>query len=184
MNLQEQGVLAAIHPAFVLGNQVIRAFQNVRSVQPDGMPIPEARTDLYWHILLCQIKPQTLSLVCDRLLFGRKMSESLLQASELVRDVDKLSQPEMQPSAIVNQLENVTELALLAVWYVSENEQVREKLRRFWVSWRHVQPKANGDTLKQMGLKAGPCYKVILTRAAAGLVGWNGSERNGGKGAS
>lgn len=163
MNLQQQGILAAIHSAFEIGDQARSAFKKVRTKQPEGMPIPEDRTDLYWHILLCPTEPQTLRLVFDRLMFGRRMSESLLQASELLQHMDKLTQREIRPSGIVSQLENMTELALLAVWYVSNDKQVRENIQRFWVTWRHVQPKANGDTLKQMGLKAGPCYRVILT---------------------
>lgn len=164
MNLQQQGILVAIHPAFEITDQVSSAFQNVRANEPNGLSIPETRTDLYWHILLSQIEPQTLKFVCDRLMFGRRMSESLLQASELIHHGDGLSRSEIRPSAIVSQLENATEGALLAIWYVSDDKQVRENLQEFWTTWRHVQPKANGDTLKQMGLKAGPCYRVILTR--------------------
>ncbi len=164
MNLYEQGVLAAIHPAFAISDQVLSVFQKVRSTQPDGMPNLETQTDLYWHILLGSLEVEALRVVCDRLMFGRRMGESLLQVSELVHQVDGLSRSDLRPSVIVNKLENIAEVALLAVWYISDDDQVREKLQRFWMTLRHVQPKANGDTLKQMGLKTGPCYRVILAR--------------------
>ncbi len=164
LKLQERGVLAAIHPSFVVGERVSLAFQRSRTEQADVMPVADEQTDLYWHILFSQIEPETLKLVCERLLFGRKMSESLLQASALVRHVDELARPGMRPSVIVSQLENMTELALLAVWYVSDDGQVRNYLQQFWSKWRQILPIANGDTLQLMGLKAGPCFKVILAR--------------------
>jgi tRNA nucleotidyltransferase (CCA-adding enzyme) len=164
INLQERGVLAAIHPAFVVNEKVRAAFQRVRSERSDAMPTVEEQADLYWHIWLSQIEPDGLKLICERLLFGRKMSESLLQAAELVRHVDELVRPEIRPSTIVNQLENMSELALLAVWYVADEGQVRDRLQQFWSKWRLIQPIATGETLRQMGIKAGPCYRVILTR--------------------
>jgi tRNA nucleotidyltransferase (CCA-adding enzyme) len=164
MNLQKRGVLAAIHPTFVVGEKVSATFQRVRSERSDAMPIAEEQSDLYWHVWLSQIEPDALKLICERLLFGRKMSESLLQAAELVRHVDELAQPEIRPSAIVNQLQSTSELALLAAWYISEDKQVRDHLQAFWSKWRLIQSIATGETLRQMGLKAGPCYRVILTR--------------------
>lgn len=170
MRLLQHGILPAIQPSFVIDGQVVRAFHNVRSQQADGMPIPEDRTDLYWHILLCQLDPQALKLVCDRLMFGRRMSDSLLQAAELVRQKDKLSQADNHPSAIVGLLEKASQMALLAVWYIVEDEQVRINLSHYWMTWRHIQPKANGNTLREMGLKEGPCYSVILLRLRQALL--------------
>ncbi len=164
MNLHQHGILSAIQPAFVINEQVVKAFRNVRTQQADGMPVPEDRTDLYWHILLCQLDPQALKLVCDRLMFGRRMNESLLQASELVQQKDKLSQADNHPSVIVGLLEKTSQVALLAVWYIVEDKQVRDNLNSYWVTWQHIQPQANGNTLRDMGLKEGPCYSVILLR--------------------
>jgi tRNA nucleotidyltransferase (CCA-adding enzyme) len=164
MNLQQQGILSAIQPAFVINNQVVTAFQNARSQQADGMPVTEDWTDLYWHILLCQLDPQTVKIVSDRLMFGRRMGESLLQASEMVHQKDKLSQADIRPSTVVGLLEKTSLQALLAVWYVVDDERVRNNLSRYWMTWRHILPKANGNTLREMGLKAGPCYSAILLR--------------------
>ncbi|MBI1279369.1 MAG: CBS domain-containing protein [Anaerolineaceae bacterium] len=164
VNLQDEGVLVAIHPAFRINNIARDAFQNVRTIQPSGTALPTPLTDLYWHILFSQLEMTKLQSVCDRLMFGRKMTESLLKASELVHQVGALSQSGIRPSVIVSYLKNVPELALLALWYVSDNLQVRENLTNYWTTWRHKQPIATGETLKQMGLKAGPCYRLILTR--------------------
>jgi tRNA nucleotidyltransferase (CCA-adding enzyme) len=164
MILQERDVLKAIHPVLVISEQVSDAFKRLRGKQSDAMPKVEEQSDLYWHIWLGQIEPDALKLICERLLFGRKMSDSLLQASELVRHMNELSEPTTQPSMIVNQLEGVSELALLAVWYVSEDKRVRKNLQQFWSEWRQVQPLATGETLQQLGLKPGPCFKVILSR--------------------
>ena len=164
MILQERDVLKAIHPVLVISEQVSDAFKRLRGKQSDAMPKVEEQSDLYWHIWLGQIEPDALKLICERLLFGRKISDSLLQASELVRHMNELSESRTQPSMIVNQLEGVSELALLAVWYVSEDKRVRKNLQQFWSEWRQVQPLATGETLQQLGLKPGPCFKVILSR--------------------
>ncbi len=162
--LQERGILAAIHPSFVVNEDTSAAFQRVQTEQPDMLPTAEELSDLYWHILLSALEPETLKLVCERLLFGRKMSDSLQQASELVQHADLFARPEMRPSVIVNRLDNVSEMALLAAWYVKADLQVRDYLQQFWSKWRQVHPISTGDTLQLMGLKAGPCYRVILTR--------------------
>ncbi|MBA3868126.1 MAG: CBS domain-containing protein, partial [Anaerolineae bacterium] len=164
INLQERGVLAAIHPSLVVGEGVRAAFQRVRTEQSDKMPSVGDRTDLYWHIWLGQIEPELLKAICERLLFGRKVSDSLLQAAELLRHVDELGRPDVRPSAVASRLENVSELALLAVWYVSDNQQVRDRLQQFWSKWRQIQPVATGETLQGLDLKPGPCFKVILAR--------------------
>jgi tRNA nucleotidyltransferase (CCA-adding enzyme) len=164
LTLQERGVLAAIHPALLVDKKVSDAFQRVRTERSDLMPIAEEQSDLYWHIWFSQIESDALKLICERLLFGRKMGDSLLQSSELFRDVYELSKPETQTSGIVSRLEGVSELALVTLWYVSENKRVRMKLEQFWSKWRQIQPLATGETLQQLGLKPGPCFKVILAR--------------------
>jgi len=164
MILRERGVLKAIHAALVVSEKVSDAFKRVRTEQSDDMPKVEDQADLYWHIWLSQIEPDALKQICERLLFGRKMSDSLLQTSELVRHMDDLAEPEMQPSGIVSRLENISELALLTAWYVSQDKKVRKNLQQFWSKWRQMQPIATGETLQRLGIKPGPCFKVILSR--------------------
>jgi tRNA nucleotidyltransferase (CCA-adding enzyme) len=164
LKLQERGILAAIQAGFVVDAGISAVFERVRTQQSDKMPSVEDQTDLYWHVLLSQIESTALRLVCERLLFGRRMSESLLQASELVQHIVVLTRSEVRPSVIVTRLEPVTPLALLAVWYFVDDWQVRRNLELYWSRWRKIQPVATGDTLQLMGLKAGPCYRVILTR--------------------
>lgn len=162
--LQEHGVLTAIHADFVLDHHISEDFQCVRSAQPDKMPIVDDQTELYWHILLCRIEPDVLRAICDRLMFGRKVSDSLLQAATVMQHVDELARAGNRPSSIVSRLEAVSPTALVAIWYASDDVQVRAYLERYWTEWRLVRPLANGDTLQQLGVKAGPCYRVILAR--------------------
>jgi hypothetical protein len=67
-------------------------------------------------------------------------------------------------SQIVEKLEGLPELALLTAWYVLDAPLIRERVGRYWTAWRLVRPITNGNTLRDMGLKAGPCYRIILSR--------------------
>ncbi len=164
LNLQARGVLRAIHPAFVIDERVSNVFHQAREERVAGFNPPDDIADLYWHVLGVFIEPDALESLCGRLLFGRRLTESMLQAARLFRQSDELAQTDLRPSSIVSRLETAPELALLALWYVVENDKVRGRIEEYWAKWRHVKAFASGDTLRESGLKPGRCYSVILQR--------------------
>ena len=44
------------------------------------------------------------------------------------------------------------------------NPEAREKIQKYWLEWRHIQPITNGHTLRDLGLPPGPRYSIILKR--------------------
>jgi tRNA nucleotidyltransferase (CCA-adding enzyme) len=57
----------------------------------------------------------------------------------------------------------VSEIAALAIWILGD-KQIRERIARYLLEWRYIHPSVDGNTLKELGLRPGPCYAVILDR--------------------
>ncbi|NWG16343.1 MAG: CBS domain-containing protein [Chloroflexi bacterium] len=163
--LQERGALAAVHSAFVLSGDIGASFRRARAVQT--WPWPVSNLDmaaLYWHIIAAGIPAAKLPALLERLLFGRAVANSLLEAARLAQQADELAQPDQRPSQIVAFLRPASDLACLAAWLLTEENLVRQRICRYNTEWRFVQPGINGHHLQKMGLKPGPCYSLILNR--------------------
>ncbi len=164
MELQNRGVLKAIHAAFVLDETITDRFHAVRAGKfPWSIDLSNP-TDLYWHILAAQIPFQSMEAFCERLMFGRTFADSLLQTAHLIEKISLFAQADLRPSEVVLHLDGSTELALLSVWLVNDNRQIRERIQRYWTTWRHIHAVTTGYTLREIGLKPGPCYSLILSR--------------------
>lgn len=162
LNLQKRGALEAIHPAFRLHEQIAAQFQAARSYTPPWPGETADLTLLYWHILASAIDMNALPDWCERLMFGRKISDSLIEAGRLLHD--SLIQPDMRPSYIVERLETRSEMALLTAWLLAEHPLARERIQRYMLEWRHIHTAVNGHTLRSLGLTPGPCYTLMLKR--------------------
>ncbi|MBZ0285067.1 MAG: CBS domain-containing protein [Anaerolineae bacterium] len=162
LNLQERGILAAIHPAFRLDETISSQF---RAARGEAMPwLPADIADLYWHILSAHIALEQLENWCERLLFAQNMVQSFHQTAHLIQLAPELSQPSLLPSQITKNLETIPELALLTAWIMIQNDTARERIQRYWLEWKHIYPVTNGHSLRAMNLKPGPCYAQILQR--------------------
>jgi len=164
LNLQERGALEAIHPAFRLNEKTAANFQTARSRQPPWKIENFDLSLLYWHILASAVDLNDLPDWCERLLFGRKISDSLVEAAQLIQQIDSLTQPDMKPSQVVETLENRTEIALFTVWLLADHPLAHEQIQRYMLEWRHIRAVTNGHTLRTLGLAPGPCYGLILKR--------------------
>lgn len=162
LKLQTEHILNAIHPAFQVDEGIIPAFQSVRSEKNPLSTEAVSTIDLYWNIIATCVDPAYLENFGERLLFGRSMIDSFLQTVRIINMAATL--PDLRPSQIVLELENISELALMAAWYSLPDRKVRECLQKFWLEWRHIQPVTDGHKLRSTGLKPGPCYAVILNR--------------------
>jgi len=170
--LQSLGALEAIHPAFKIDSGDVNVqFQAVR-VQQRLWPIepPPEATDLYWHMLAASIAPEQLSDWCERLMFGRSYTESLLDVSDLIHNTDVLHEKQTRPSQLVRSLEGKTELALLAAWFTLDDPLARERIQRYMLEWQHIRPETDGHVLRAHGIPPGPCYAVVLSHLRDGWL--------------
>src|SRR5690606_31892548 len=144
--LQTRGILKAIHPAFVIGESIVEQFDRASST-PLFTPVEDI-TDLYWHIIALHIPLESLASFCERLMFGKTMSESMLAAARLNHDAESLVEPGLKPSQIVQKLEGIPDLALLTVRIGYENLFVQNRIQQYATEWRYVRPKTDGHTLR------------------------------------
>lgn len=70
-----------------------------------------------------------------------------------------------QPSTVVNRFDQLPKRSLALLWLDPQTpEALSAAISRYMVEWRHVQPYADGHTLKERGLPPGPDYRRILNR--------------------
>ncbi len=160
--LQQRGLLTAIHEAFILPENLMAQFEQARTLKASWQYEPVDNAELYWHIIAGNIPEDNLKSLCERLMFAKTMTESMIAVRQLIDDINKQPFGEMKVSGIVEHLTAIPELALITVWMHVQDKNVRDSIRRFWMEWQHIQPIMNGHILQEMGLTPGPCYKVIL----------------------
>jgi tRNA nucleotidyltransferase (CCA-adding enzyme) len=164
LNLHERGVLEAIHPAFTLDNRVMHYFAAARQQTPPWTSEAPDIVHLYWHILAGFIAPEHLEEWCERLMLGRRQIDSMRALVAIRHEMERLQQSDLAPSQIVTHLEEHSETALHTLWLTSEDAWLKGVIEKYLCDWRFVQPGINGHHLRDMGLKPGPCYSVILRR--------------------
>lgn len=160
--LHERGILAAIHPAFVIDPQVEAHFKRARdphTAWPVALP---DRLALYWHIALSVAPLDALGDLCERLLINKQNAGSLIDAATLRQQPGILREPATRASQVTERLDGVSETALLAVWLVAEETLIQDTIARYLTTWRHIDTQIDGNALKAMGLPPGPGYRSIL----------------------
>jgi tRNA nucleotidyltransferase (CCA-adding enzyme) len=167
--LAERGILTGIHPAFTVPDQLETWFKAARSFTPPWEGSAFDLVELYWHLIAIHIPSDQIKAWSERLLFSQSVEQSMLAARRVVEKADILSGAETRPSQMVSLLKDTSELALAAAW-ITLNDPAREAIRRYWTVWQHQQPTTNGNTLRERGLKPGPCYSLILTRLRTALL--------------
>jgi tRNA nucleotidyltransferase (CCA-adding enzyme) len=160
--LQERGILQAIHPALILQPTIVGQFEQAKNTG-DFLPLDDL-TLLYWHIIATYVESAALRDVCERLMFGKSMVESMQSGARLLQIVSTLEYTERRPSAVVMMFDGISDMALLAVWVVNGNLFVRNAIQQYATKWRSVRPSTDGHTLQALGLPPGPCYGRLLNR--------------------
>jgi tRNA nucleotidyltransferase (CCA-adding enzyme) len=122
--------------------------------------LPPKRT-LLWLLWLSPFPAETLKAISQRLRFPAALTDLLLAASSLRKDL--LSLEDSKPSSWVERLEDVPEMAVYAL-SLSAKGKTKKALLDYLEIWRHVKPKTSGHDLKELGLSPGPEYKKILGR--------------------
>jgi tRNA nucleotidyltransferase (CCA-adding enzyme) len=164
IKMQAQSIAQAIHPAFRISPDISAQFEAARREIPSWLTSSPDLNVLYWHILAASIPVADLPEFCERMVFGKRLSESMLDAARLVQQINGLGEPDLRPSQIVAHLDALSEMALLTAWLLTDNPLIRERITAYAEQWQHIHPTATGDTLRQMGVKPGPCYGVILKK--------------------
>jgi tRNA nucleotidyltransferase (CCA-adding enzyme) len=163
--MRDRGILPAIHPAFEFPDAAATGFKTARQLRGE-LPAAiedEDWTQFYWHLIMAHFMPDDVQSVCERLLIGQTSVKSYLQSADLNHNPGALAQENARISQIAARLDDVSEIAALAIWILGD-KQIRERIARYLLEWRYIHPSVDGNTLKELGLRPGPCYAVILDR--------------------
>ena len=153
------GVLRAIHPA-------LPRFDSARTSLLGQLPsadlnLPCDHATLGCLLWLADVPAEDLAALSRRLDFTSELSEALIGASRLKRQLPELLSA--SPSAWTFALEKFPPLSVYAVGLMTRESA----LTTYLTTWRHVKPRTTGEDLKSLGLPPGPKYKEILSRLRA-----------------
>jgi tRNA nucleotidyltransferase (CCA-adding enzyme) len=162
LRLQELGVLKAIHTDLRFDDASALLFRTAR--QHNLVITSVDLTDMYWHLLLRANSPQIVESICERLLFPRKLQEALIQTAQLGQNIAQIAQPTLQRSVLVRMLEHFELSSIETHLLTSDDALIRARLRAYLETDRFVKPTLDGNHLKGLGLKPGPCFQRILSR--------------------
>ncbi len=162
--LQNRGILKAIHPAFVVPDDLAARFERSHTTPSPWQMEPPAPLDLDWCVMLASVPARDLVDLTGRLVLGKGLSEAILSTGKLVQNLDGLTEKDTPPSRVVARLDGIGDLALFAAWLILEDGIARERIWQYANQWRDVRPATNGHTLRARGVEPGPCYAVILSR--------------------
>jgi tRNA nucleotidyltransferase (CCA-adding enzyme) len=154
-------ILAAVHPALVWDRDLQRRFVNGLE-DASTLEHPPSRRMLGWSLWLMTVPRSGLEGIEKRLHFESGLRDVLLAASALFADVNALARN--KPSQCVATLDEIPIKSVQAVFLGLPDGPVRNVLRTYLTTWRHIKPQTTGHDLKKRGLLPGPEYKTILRR--------------------
>jgi tRNA nucleotidyltransferase (CCA-adding enzyme) len=163
--LSDLGLLTAIHSALVWDAWVEARFQIARQFKtPEKWRLSIAPSIAFttYASWLFRLSREEARSVCDRLRFSVSDRAVLLGANRLANALPMVVR-EGRPSDIVMLLDDVPEQALAAAWVAfSDDHQTQAAIDRYLHEWRFLEPKTDGNDLRDLGLEPGPAYGNIL----------------------
>jgi len=179
MTLHERGLLTAIHPDLAFSGGANADFMALRGsdvsefcarmgLSLDGV-LAESPEELYWLVWMKHLSPQAVTAVCERLLFGQKLTTQFRALAEITHDGESLRDATTPPSKIVAKFDTIHDWALVALW-INGHPTTRAFIETYFITWRHIHSVINGDTLLAMNIPTGRHYRDILSKLREALL--------------
>lgn len=179
--LNDLALLSAIHPDLVWDQWLRSHLQSLNGLIPPALwklPGPEGRVvgqrqwnrmplkrALSYILWLIRLPPERAEGVIERLRLPHSLASEILVAFAVMGDIARLVGA--PASLVARRLEDVSPLALYAVYLASSEPDRRALLESYMSHWRGVHPTINGRDLLAMGVHPGPEYKHILSALRA-----------------
>jgi tRNA nucleotidyltransferase (CCA-adding enzyme) len=162
--LQEFGVLQTLQPNLKSDAWLHERFRRLRTVfNAEQWQLSEEDSRfLYWSIFLYRLDNPSFEAIRDRLRLWSRLVDAHMWARKGQDIIVPLKQAE-KPSDIVMLLEPYSLEVLAILWLITNDGEVRATLEQYADAWYRVEPKLNGNDLKDMGLEPGPRFRTILT---------------------
>lgn len=170
--LAELELLAAIHPAITWDNWLQDRWRRIAEFDPParwGLAAEPEKEVLYFTAWTYRLPRERAREVCRRLHLPGRARDAVIEAGSIGDRLEgtAASRP---PSEIVALLEDTAEKALVGAWLMLDEQEARAAIDRYLSHWRQLEPIANGQTLKDLGLPPGPAYARILRQLRAGWL--------------
>jgi tRNA nucleotidyltransferase (CCA-adding enzyme) len=159
--LAEHQLLTVVHAALRWNKTINERFKT--EVTGDLKKISEySLSRIRWvHWMLTSTNLEISSLNA-RLHFDAPLYKTMIAASKLWKQIK--IRKRLKPSQWVEMLEKLPALAVLVVYLADKNKITSQALLRFLLDWRHVKQHTTGHKLKELGIKPGEKYAIILKR--------------------
>lgn len=160
LKLDAIGVLKHIHPDFQIIANLKPVFKQVKAGD-----YPQWITDsllLRWHLLMAHVPYDSIEAIAGQLLMPDNKVSLLRETALLVQKPGMLMDDSVKPSEIVKHLDKLSEESLFSAWLCLDNSIAEHRIEAYYNTWRHIKPNIDGNTLKALGLKPGPEFRVIL----------------------
>ncbi len=168
--LQTLGLLEAIHTALGWDPWLETRIEAIKSFEPpDSWRLEESpeRDFLYYAIWLFRLTPQEAEGVGHRLRFPAAVLRDILETVKLNHFLQSLTTT-TAPSMVVARLDDVQERVLItSCMALNDRPEICQILEKYLGKWRFIQPEADGEALRAMGLPQGPIYGEILWKLRA-----------------
>jgi tRNA nucleotidyltransferase (CCA-adding enzyme) len=171
--LQELDLLQAIHPTLIWDDWLeariseVFAFQTPAAWRLDDSP---KKDFLIYALLFFRLSQEEIRAVCDRLHFPSGMMEQILDAASLGQVMPEMAN-KAKASEFTALLDECRQMAVAASWLALQGEEkARDVIDRYLSTWRFMEPKTDGETLRSMGLPPGPSYRRILSALRAAWI--------------
>ena len=170
--LAELDLLKPIHPALVFDEPAnarltnIQSFRALRRISPWNLDRGEGNKNaLGWLLWLMPLSHNDIGALNVRLQFTSDFLASLFAASTMFSNLSSFT--EINPSQFVERVGLYPLNAVEAVYFIAQDEKLKDIFFKYLSEWRHVKPHITGDDLQQQGLEPGPKYGEILRRLRA-----------------
>lgn len=168
--LHNLGVMQHIHPALTWNEETAVLYHHVPPLLQETAWREAIGEDpplfLYFALWLLPLTAGEKEAAMARLKVRKTTRDDVIYADE-VRELLRELPPEPSPSEVVFGLRFFPLRAMAVARVASPDERTTRLLDRYVREWRRVKTAVTGDTLRDMGLKPGPEFGVILDRLLA-----------------
>jgi tRNA nucleotidyltransferase (CCA-adding enzyme) len=154
----EVGLFSIIHPAFILSSQTISALNSLNQSNPTPLN-KKQRNQIHFILLLASHNPQDISAISERLMLSNEIKKSALQVHQFFTQPWA---PSQSASQITFALDKLTRNAVIAAYHLTTDSILKQNIKTYFSSWRHIHPLVTGEDLKSLGLIPSPQFKNIL----------------------
>lgn len=161
--LDELGILAAIHPGLMVDTWLVKQLEELSSGLA-GTPWSSIKPDTVHFIglLAYSLAGDELDVLMERLNLRVQQRNTLRQVYAIKRGGDQIAKAQ-KSSDLYHLMEHTSDDARLIAWLALDDEAARQQIVRFQTELRDVSPLIDGHYLKtELGLQPGPIFKYIL----------------------